>query len=459
LEAEDQVGKRVPICMKDSLEETPGARFHSSRLVVRRVLRSPVAQNALSLYSFRFANYLLLLLTVPYLVRVLGPASFGLLGFAQALVASLSTIVDYGFDWSATRDISTQRENSASTSRIAMSVWSAKVCLLLLILCVLLPITIFVPKVRMAAALVWVLTGIMLGRVLFPAWLYQGFERMAGIAVINLSVRAAGLLALLLFVRSPRDLLICAIIFSGQSLLTGVWGAVFAVYKFKVRFSLPAWGDILISLKEGWALFLSSGATTLYLSGNAFILGMLVHDISLVGYYVAAERLVRVAMDALAPIYHAFYPKISKLATTSKDLALREGRRALAVLVPFGAFIFAVSVIGAPLIVRIVFGAKFLPAAGILRILAFNVLSLSMGAVWTILMMMSFKRDYAVVKIHFVAGLLNIGLAFVLVPAFGAEGMAACFAAAVTFVNVASFAYTVKHGLNPIWVRPAGRRG
>jgi len=436
--------------MKDSLEETAGTRFESLRLIVRRGLRSTVAKNAFSLYSFRFANYLLLLLTIPYLVRILGADSFGLLGFAQSLVASFATIVDYGFDWSATREISSHRENPESTSRTAMSVWGAKTCLLLLSFSVLFPITLFVAKVRMAAPLVWVLTGIMFGRVLFPTWLYQGLEQMTPIAVINLSVRAAGLLALVLFVRRPSDLLICVIILSGQSLLTGIFGAVFAVHTFKIRFVLPRWRDIVRSLKEGWALFLSSGAMMLYLSGNAFILGMLVHDIALVGYYVAAERLVRVAMDALGPIYQAFYPKVSKLAAASKELALREGRRALAVMVPLGAFIFAVSVVGAPLIVRIVFGAKFAPATGILRILALNVLNLSMGAVWTTLMMMSFKRDYAVVKILFGAGLLNIGLAFLLVPHFGAEGMAGCVAAAETFVNVASFVYTVKHGLNPI---------
>ncbi|HUZ47381.1 MAG TPA: flippase [Terriglobia bacterium] len=432
--------------------DTPRSRL---RLAARRITQSAVAKNALSLYSFRFANYALLLVTVPYLVRVLGAGPFGLLGFAQALVASFATFVDYGFDWSATREVSSQRENLELVNRTAMSVWGAKACLLLLILGVLLPLTIFVPKVRMAAALVWALTGILFGRVLFPVWLYQGFERMTGIAVINLSVRAAALICLVLFVRHANDLLPCAIILSGQSLIVGVWGALFAVRAFKIRFAFPRWRDILSSLKDGWALFLSSGAATLYTSGNAFILGMFVHDISLVGYYVAAERLVRVAMDALGPIYQAFYPKINKLAHTSKELALREGRRVLAVLVPLGAAIFAFFIIGAPLIVRIIFGAKFAPATGILRILSFNVLNLAFAAVWSTLMMMSFKRDYAVVKILLGAGLVNVGLAFLLVPAYGPMGMAACVVAAETFVNIGSFTYTVKRGLNPIWPRLA----
>lgn len=444
--------------MKDSLEATGLNSLGNFRLLVRRVLQSTVARNAFSLYSFRFSNYLLQLVTIPYLVRVLGAESFGLLGFAQGLVNSFAVVVDYGFDWSATREISTRRENIASVSRVAMSIWGAKICLCLLCLMALLPVTLLVAKVRMAALLVWALTGIMFGRVLFPTWLFQGLERMGAIAAINVSIRAIGLLALILLVRGPNDLLACAIILSGQAFLTGACGAVFAFLKFQIRLVAPSWRDIMTSLKDGWALFLSSGASILYLSGNAFILGMLVPDISVVGYYDAAERLVRVAMDPLGPIYQAFFPRINKLAHASKELTLREGRKVLALLVPLGIAIFAVMMVGSPIIVRLVFGAKFMASAGILRILSFNVLNLALAAVWSTLMMMSFKRDYAVVKILLGAGLVNVGLAFLLVPAYGAKGMAACVVAAETFVNVSSFLYTLKHGLNPLRLK-VGQQG
>jgi len=444
--------------MKTSLEATRWNSLGNFRLLIRRALQSTVARNALSLYSFRFSNYLLQLITIPYLVRMLGAESFGILGFAQGLVNSFAVVVDYGFDWSATREISTRRENIASASRVAMSIWGAKLCLCLLCLIALLPVTFLVAKVRMAALLVWALTGIMFGRVLFPTWLFQGLERMGAIAIINVSIRAIGLLALIVLVRGPKDLLVCVIILSGQSFLTGVCGAIYAFSKFEIRLVTPSWRDIVKSLKDGWALFLSSGASILYLSGNAFILGMLVPDISLVGYYDAAERLVRVAMDPLGPIYQAFFPRINKLAHVSKELTLREGRRVLALLVPLGIAIFAVMMVGSPIIVRVVFGAKFMASAGILRILSFNVLNLALAAVWSTLMMMSFKRDYAVVKILLGAGLVNVGLAFLLVPAYGAKGMAACVVAAETFVNVSSFLYTLKHGLNPLRLK-LGQQG
>jgi hypothetical protein len=49
-------------------------------------LRSTVARNAASLYLIQFANYIVPLIMIPYLVRVLGPAGYGAVAFAQGLI-------------------------------------------------------------------------------------------------------------------------------------------------------------------------------------------------------------------------------------------------------------------------------------------------------------------------------------------------------------------------------------
>lgn len=417
--------------------------------LLRRGLKSSVGKNALSLYSIQFANYLLPLITVPYLVRVLEAERFGTLAFGQGLMAYFSALVSYGFDWSATRKISVERDRADVVSRVTANVWGAKLLLCLLSFLSLLLLIQLVPRVREVSTLMIVLFGGVLGSVFFPTWLFQGLERMGPISAINLSLRALVVVGMFILVRKPQDFIIYAGLSSSAAIIAGLAGIGVAFHMFDLRLTLPTWAGIWESLREGWVLFLSNSAIVFYTSGNAFILGLMASD-TMVGYFTAGEKIVRAAVNLLGPLSQALFPRFSRLAEESKTRALHWGRKLLFAMGGTGLLMSVITFVAAGLVVRVVLGSNYQSSVSVVRILALLPFLVAMSSVLGVQLMIPFGREKAVLFVVLGAGCLNVALASLLAPLWKADGMALSVLVAECFVTVAQFAYLWRARLNPL---------
>ena len=408
-------------------------------------LRSTVARNAASLYLIQFANYIVPLIIVPYLVRVLGPAGYGAVAFAQGFINYLMLFVEYGFNWSATRKISVQREDHQAVNYTALHVWAAKGLLSLVGLGGLLLLIVFVPKLREVSRLLLALYGLILGDVLFPTWLFQGMERMVAISVINLGMKLAILGGVFALVHRPEDALVYAALMGGGSVAAGLTGMVVAVRMFRLKLVRVSWSGILETLREGWILFLSRASVSLYTAGNAFILGMLT-DHTVVGYYSAAEKVVKSILGLLGPLSQAAYPRFSKMAVESKAKALLWARRMLLLMGGAGFGLSLGIFLGAPLIVAVLLGPQYGPSILVMRVIAFLPFLIAMSNVLGIQVMIPFGMDRVFTVILFSAGVLNVVLAVLLAPIWQAAGMAFSVLFSEIFVTLTMFVYLYRRG-------------
>lgn len=120
--------------------------------MIRRILKNSeyrrVLDNIVSLTGIQMVQYLLPLVTFPYLTRVLGPANFGKVAFAVAFITYFQLITDYGFNLSATREISINRDDPRKVSCIYSSVMVTKTILMCITFILMLTVVLSIGRFR-----------------------------------------------------------------------------------------------------------------------------------------------------------------------------------------------------------------------------------------------------------------------------------------------------------------------
>ena len=198
-----------------------------------------LAGNFLSLSVLQGMNYLFPIITAPYLIRVLGIQKYGLWATASVLLTYFQMLTDYGFNLSATKEISVNRHDLKKVSEVFSSVMTIKAGLFLVSIIMMLVLTYSVPLFKADHVFYLVTFSGLLGHVLFPIWYFQGVERMKYITYLNLASRTAVFILLFIVIRQEGDYVKFAALNSAALILTGFLSLWIVLNDFGVRYVLP----------------------------------------------------------------------------------------------------------------------------------------------------------------------------------------------------------------------------
>lgn len=422
------------------------AEKHSAVAIGRRFLRSTLTHNIASLYGTQIAAYLFPLLAVPYLARVLGVYTWGLVAFAQAFGAYVYLLVDFGFNLSATRDVSRHREDRNRLSDVLAGVLGAKSVLALLCIVATFALQHWVRQFRENPLLLWSAIVMGIAQAYSMIWYYQGLERMKTSSAIDIASKAAGLLGIFLLVHSPahawRVLGIQAI-----ASLAGTGVLMVLAYR-EVPFRLPSARGTWQTMRMGGSTFLLRSAVSLYTTANVIIVGFFASPVA-VGYYSGAEKLTRGFLSLMGPVSLSLYPRLTHLIKHAQAQAVRLARLSFIFMGVCGTALAVLLWLAAPLVVRVILGPKFLPAVPVVRILCVLLPAVATSNVIGIQWMLPCGLDKECNRIVLGAGVLNCILACALAPHLGAIGVS--IAVAVTEVCVTGGLYVLltRRKMNP----------
>lgn len=331
-----------------------------------------LASNFLSLSLLQVAGYVFPLLTVPYLAHVIGVDYYGEIAFASAIMIYFQTVVDYGFIFSAVRDIARVQEDKEQISAIYSRVmWSRFVLLsisfLLLTICI-----VTIPKLQEMWAVLYASFLIVIGHTLFPDWLFQALERMKYITIFNVLVKLLFTIAVFVFITKADDYILQPV-FTGLGFIVAGLGSMWLIHRWGIKMGKPEIREIKKSIKSNFDLFLNQIVPNLYNSASVLMLGFM-HGDAANGIFDAANRFNNVGSSFFSIISRTFYPFLSR--RMDKHTFYRKISLGIAFAIALVLFVTA------PWIIHTFFPEDFYGAINVLRLISISLVFLAMDNVY-----------------------------------------------------------------------------
>jgi polysaccharide transporter, PST family len=381
-----------------------------------------IMHNVAFLSGLQLISFILPLIVLPFLFRVIGPERFGLVFFSQALMQYLIILTDYGFNITATKEISICRHEQAKVRAVFSCVLTVKILLTVLAGVLLFVMIFFIPRFREDWTVYAFNFGAVVGSTLFPVWFYQGTEKMKYIARLNIIGEFIYALFIFTFVHGPQDYLIVPLTNSIVPLITGIIALSVVFTKFKVGYRIPQPRHIWRQLRLGWNIFISVVAINAY-STRVFVVGLMTNN-ALTGYYSIAEKMANVAQTfPLSSFSQAIFPRLSKIFHKNRAKAYQMMLQTQRITITIGLIFLPVIFALAPVIVRVICGQDYPEVVLTFRILLMSVFFVS-GNAFRVQFLLVSGKTHIYSRIHVYAALAALPLIVYLIYCFSYAGAA-----------------------------------
>ena len=234
-----------------------------------------VMKNFFSLTFLKGLEYLVPLILVPYLVRSLGLERYGIVQTAVSFMYIFLVVTNFGFNYSAAREISVYRNDKEKASQIAGAIVLLKSVLMCISFILMLVIAYSLPTLKVELGLVIITFGFIIGDVLFPVWLYQGFEKMYYLSRFQIIARIVLFIGVLSLVHKPDDYLIYPSIYYGTQIIMALATLVFSNHLLGISLKMPTSEILKEQFLLGIRPFLSSVAQVLYTQPRVFYVSLI----------------------------------------------------------------------------------------------------------------------------------------------------------------------------------------
>lgn len=364
------------------------------------------------------------LITTPYVSRVLNAKALGDYGYTSGIVSYFGIVAALGTVNYAKRELAYVQNNSQKRSEVFFEL------LILRFVTISFAFLVFIFFLNSTSSdlkkLYWIQLITVVSWYFDITWLFGGMEDFKIVSMRNSIVKLLSMALIFIFVKKDSDVWIYTLILSGSLLLGNLSALPYAKkYIKKVNFKkLKPYKH----LKGVLSLFTSVVAVQLYTVLDQTMLGSIINTTE-VGYYIQAQKIIRVALTIIGSFALVLLPRIANLYRNKNTEEMNKyWRISIDYLFMLALPLMVGCVLCSKKFVPLFYGPGYDPVGVLLIILSILFVILGLGQILGTLLTAIDKQLYATISVS-CGAVINIGLNLFLIKRMNAAG--ACVASVI----------------------------
>lgn len=348
------------------------------------------------------------LITFPYIARVLQVENYGKVIYVNSILNYFVMFSLLGAKTYGTREGAALRENKEKFQDFFSQLLTINVIATVFSYSALFMMVAFVPAFKDYTQLFVVMSGMIILSSLGSEWVCMAYEDYGYITIRGILVQLLSFASTFVFVQTKEDYWKYGIILAFSTAGANLFN-IFYIKKY-VRFKLVRNLNLKKHIKPLLVLFASTLATTVYVSSDTTMLGM-ISGTYYTGLYGAATKIYSVIKNLVSAIVVVSIPRFSYYYLNGKqaeyDKLLQEISNVMLMLsVPASAGLFMLS----KEVIFILSGEQYLEATKALQILSIAVIFIAISWIFSQCILIPMKLEKVVLYTTIGTALLNIVL-------------------------------------------------
>jgi len=403
-------------------------------------VRQTIFKNTFWLAIAEGIGRFLKLILIIYVARILGATEYGKFTFALAFVSLFAIFSDLGISQITAREFSRDKEKEKEFS----SILSLKLLLSIATLALILIGSFFITLDPIIRGMIWIL-GVYIIVSSFSQVIYaffqarQKMEYQAWTKILEAAIVTGAGFYVLFYFPSVLNL-------SFSYLFAGLVALIFILlfFHFKVYRLCLGWQKSIWQrfLAMSWPLALAGVFGAIYTNTDSTMMGYF-GQITQVGFYNAAYRVIGVSLIPSGLIGISFFPVLSRFFAESKERLQRAWNYYLESMIFLAIPILVGGIVLAPKIIDLVYDPSYFPS-----ILAFQILLMMAGISFLASpfgqILIVANQQQKLFWITLAGAIVNVILNLILIPKYSLYGAATATVITIILVLFLLFKFTQK---------------